>query len=457
MKMQIFIMLLSCVGVFFLSGCGVLDSVNQVPDVSQFQNNSFYAEILVTVELMKIPIILVAFMSLVIGWKIGRVGLAINAFVIAAILIYTYLGRIDFISEVNIKLGITIVSAIFTGILAYFLYNLMALIVGGIIGSILMNGAWFQAVEQVPPIILVFITTFVSALVMFMVFRLFLVAFSAIIGTVILMIAIPFGTFWVIPVAGFGILCQMVIAFLIKDDIFRNMKGDFAAALREAFGDVLGSFGVLRDRQKEDREAKLGQNSPKLSPESSASKRQPASQSSYPSRPTNQPQSRYTPQQPAQPYTSASAASQSPQPKPQSYPANASQQPSQMSVQHHNPGRGQTPSASTEVNLQRPTSFRPENFYFQLSTGATYSLPVIGSHLTVGRSPEASISVHDMSVSGIHLIIAIQEDGILVWDNQTTNGSLFNAQPLTGSAIFTPADTVKIGDLILRLLYRNFL
>lgn len=434
MNKRFFILLLSCTAVLFLSACAVPDSFDSVPDVTQIQNEPFYAEMLVTVELLKIPIIVVAFMSLVVGWKIGRLGLALNGFLIAGILIYTYLGRLDFIPDENVKLGITIAGAIFSGILAYFMYNLMALIIGGVIGTMLVNGAWFQVADQVPPVILVFVTTFVSALVMFLVFRLFLVAFSAIIGAVILMIAFPFGTFWVIPVAGVGIVCQMVIAVLIKDDIFENMKGDFGAALRQAFGDVLGPFGVLFERQKEERESKLVQKSTKSSPELREAKRQPAQQPSY-----QAPRQSYQPEQPAQ------------QPNQAQHPYRAPYIPRQ---QNELP-KGQSPIVPTEINVQRVTSFRPENFHLQLSTGEAFSLPLVGSQMTVGRSPEASITVNDLQVSGKHLIIAIKSDGVLVWDNNSTNGSFFNGEALTGSLLLTPVDVVQLGDVTLRLMHRT--
>lgn len=471
MNKRFFILLLSCTAVLFLSACGTLESFDQVPDVTQIQNDPFYAEMLVTVELVKIPLMVVAFLSLAVGWKIGRIGLAINGFVIAGVLIYTYLGRLDFIPDENWKLGITITGAILSGVLAYFLYNLMALIIGGIIGTMLMNGAWFQVAEQVPPVILVFITTFISALVMFLVFRLFLVAFSAIIGAVILMIAVPFGTFWVIPVAIFGIVCQMVIAVIIKDDIFENMKGDFGAALREAFGDVLGPFGVLFDRQKEERDSKVERKATKSSPEPRAEKPQPSPQPSYQApRQTYQPQQPYqAPRQPSQtqqpgyqsqqqPYQPQRPANQGQQTYQRQQPSNPAPQqpyrPPQTPIQANIPSQGQPPIAPTEVNLQQVTAFRPENFYLQLSTGEAFSLPAIGSQMTVGRSPDATITVNDLQVSGTHIYINIQADGVLLWDNNSTNGSFYNGIALTGSVLLKPADVIQLGDVTLRLVHR---
>jgi pSer/pThr/pTyr-binding forkhead associated (FHA) protein len=78
--------------------------------------------------------------------------------------------------------------------------------------------------------------------------------------------------------------------------------------------------------------------------------------------------------------------------------------------------------------------------------------PLEGTQITVGRSPDNIIVVNDAQVSGHHLIFAIQPEGVVVWDNNSTNGSYFNGQPLQGSQRLTPDDVLQIGEVTLRLV-----
>ncbi|HLA42623.1 MAG TPA: DUF4203 domain-containing protein, partial [Aggregatilineales bacterium] len=211
-----------------------------------------------TVAKVQIPVMFIGLVNLLGGWKLKRLGLAINGFVIGGLLIYTYLNnnpdivQTDLLQDENTLLGISVVGGVLAGILAFFLYNLMALLIGGAIGTTLMGGAWLQVAENVPPQVLVFITTFISAMLMFVIFRLFLVAFSAVIGAALLMLAVPFETLWVIPVAAAGTLIQTGMAWWIGDDIFSNLRGDLRVAVGESFGEILGPFGLLRERQREE-------------------------------------------------------------------------------------------------------------------------------------------------------------------------------------------------------------
>ncbi|GAB5491912.1 MAG: hypothetical protein Phog2KO_21270 [Phototrophicaceae bacterium] len=437
MNKRFLLLFLLCTTVVFLGACQGLDSFGTVPDVSALQDEPFYSELQATVAKLQIPVILIALLSLALGWKIGRFGLAINGFVIGGVVLYTYLGGVEFVSNENFRIGLSIAVAVVSGLLAYYLYNLMALIIGGIIGSMLMNGAWLQVADKVPPQILVFISTFVSALVMFLVFRLFLVAFSAIIGAAILMIAIPFDFLWVFPVAGLGIAIQVVIAFLIKDDIFQNMKGDFRAALGQAFGDVLGPFGVLFEHQKE------AQKPAKVAPEPSSSSRQADKKVSKVDR--NQVPQQRTYQAPQQQRTYQAPQQQQPYQAPSQQPYQA---PPQQSYQA--PKAPLPPTPATEVNMQRATVFRPENFYIQVSTGQNF--PLTGSKITVGRNPDNVIVLNDREVSSYHLMISIQADGVVVWDNSSTNGTLFNGVALLGSLYLRPGDVLQVGATTLRLL-----
>jgi pSer/pThr/pTyr-binding forkhead associated (FHA) protein len=93
--------------------------------------------------------------------------------------------------------------------------------------------------------------------------------------------------------------------------------------------------------------------------------------------------------------------------------------------------------------------FRPENFYIQVSTGQNF--PLLGSEITVGRNPDNVIVLDDTQVSGYHLMLSIQAEGVLAWDNSTTNGTLFNGAALVGSVRLSTKDVLQVGSVILQL------
>lgn len=458
------------VAALVLGACQQIEAVSQTADFSQIESAEFYGALQATIVQVQIPVLIVGLISLVVGWKLGRFGLALNAVVIGGLMLYTYLADGALVTDENFRLGLSIVGAIIIGLLAYFLYNLMALIVGGAIGSFLMNGAWLQISDNVPPMLLVFATTFVSALVMFLVFRMFLVAFSAVIGAAILMLAVPYPTLWVIPVAVVGTVIQMVLAFMLKDDIFQNIRGDFGAAFRQAFGEVLGPVGTLRDYQKgkgektvpEPRQAK---------PQAKAAPKPAAQQQSYQAPKPAAPQQPYTyggsaqaPQQPyqapkpaapQQPYTyggSAQAPKPATPPQQQSFPPQQSYQP-QPAQQKPVVPTPANPPVSIPPTQANPV-FRPENYQIVLSTGQSF--PLVGSQLTVGRQADNTIVVSDPQVSGYHLMLSIQAEGVVVWDNNTTNGSFLNGQALTGAYRLTTNDVLQVGSISLRLVRTDF-
>jgi hypothetical protein len=438
--------------VLLLGACTQINTLSENPIVPDITNAAFYVALQTTVASIQIPVMVIGALTLIIGWKLGRFGLAINAAIIGGLILYTLLNSSGWIPTAVIMLGLSVVGGVIIGLLAYFLYNLMALIIGGAIGMMLMNGAWWQMAANVPPMILVFITTFVSALVMFVVFRLFLVAFSAVIGAVILMLAVPFPTLWVIPVAIAGMLIQTVIAFFIHDDIFQNLRGDFGAALSEAFGEVLGPFGVLRERQQSNKsnEKPVRQQSNKPAPEPRPVARQQPEvkpvQPQYPAqvqRPAPQPD--YKPPHPA--------------PQPEYKPSQPPAQPTYRPAQPQPPQTSSTiapqnkPIAQPTPNPQPPVPFRPDDFLLTLPNGQGIPL-VIGAQFTIGRNPDSSIVINDAQISGTHTIVSIQADSVLVWDNNSTNGTYLNGVLLTGSHRLTPTDVLQVGSVVLRLTRR---
>ncbi|MFP4323961.1 MAG: DUF4203 domain-containing protein [Anaerolineales bacterium] len=295
-----------------LGGCDTLDEIRTDPRVTQIEDAEFYNALQDTVVDVQLPILVLGLVNLMAGWKLRRIGLVINGFAIGGLMIYTFLLNADLGADDNVLVAAGLAGGIIIGILAFFLYNLMALVIGGLIGTTLMGGAWLQVAENVPPQVLVFATTFISAMVMFVVFRLFLVAFSAVIGAGLLMLGVPFEPVWAIPVAILGVLIQTGIAWSIKDDIFDNLRGDLGAAVLESFAEILGPAMLLRERQRGDsapvyrggpssRSAQAAEPKPKSPPKPSQQKPTPKPTSAKPATPRPQaPPASYNP--PAQGY-----------------------------------------------------------------------------------------------------------------------------------------------------------
>jgi|GEM_PF-2806116 len=480
------------------------------------EQEQLYGDFKQTVAEVQIPVIGIGLLNLLAGWRLKRMGLVMNGFVVGGLLFYTFLNTTDLVTieDTNIILGASLLVGLIAGVATFFLYNLMALLIGGAIGTTLMGGAWLQVADNVPPQLLVFATTFISAMVMFVVFRLFLVAFSAIIGAVLLMIAVPYGAFGVVPVAAVGILVQTGIAWWFNDDIFSNLRGDLGAAVGESFAEVLGPMGVLRERQKstsntakaagaagvgaagfwgsrsgnkEDKpSAQRAEPVPRQAAQPPAyqqrpqqpqspqqpyyqqppaqQQRPPAPPPAYQQHPPQQAQQQYVPQQPqspAQGYQPPPVAYSPPpaQQRPAASPPRQQQQaPAQQPIQSSPPPQQPTasppPVAPSDAFQTLPSfKFDANNVVLQVSDGQEFSL--VGSQMRVGRKPENEIVIDDPEVSGSHLIISIQPEGVVVWDDGSTNGTFLNGEPLVQSHRLTPQDEIRLGNTTFKLAYKT--
>src|SRR5689334_6838369 len=83
-------------------------------------------------------------------------------------------------------------------------------------------------------------------------------------------------------------------------------------------------------------------------------------------------------------------------------------------------------------------------------TGARYALAA-GRTLVVGRSPQASLSFpEDNFMSGSHFSLATAEDGVLLRDLKSSNGTFINGRRLTEAKIKL-GDVISAGSLEFRL------
>ena len=77
-------------------------------------------------------------------------------------------------------------------------------------------------------------------------------------------------------------------------------------------------------------------------------------------------------------------------------------------------------------------------------TGETVSHHIVEESYTIGRGPENSIRLDDISVSGRHAEIAVVEENCYLKDLGSTNGTVVNGQPVTEVQL-RDGDRVRFG------------
>ncbi|MDY0341098.1 MAG: FHA domain-containing protein [Coriobacteriia bacterium] len=72
------------------------------------------------------------------------------------------------------------------------------------------------------------------------------------------------------------------------------------------------------------------------------------------------------------------------------------------------------------------------------------SIPLTGP-VVIGRSPDADLVIADDFVSTTHARVSITEDGPVLEDLQSTNGTLLNAQPVRRTMPLGNGDAIELG------------
>lgn len=65
--------------------------------------------------------------------------------------------------------------------------------------------------------------------------------------------------------------------------------------------------------------------------------------------------------------------------------------------------------------------------------------------LTIGRSPEAELTVEDDFASGIHARVYSRRGSYWLEDMGSTNGTFLNMSPVDGEARLSPGDRIRVG------------
>lgn len=81
--------------------------------------------------------------------------------------------------------------------------------------------------------------------------------------------------------------------------------------------------------------------------------------------------------------------------------------------------------------------------------GETYLLDKSRSTI-IGRSPSSTIYIRDKHISRVHCQVTVTDEGCVITDLQSTNGTYLNGSKIT-SQPFNPGDEARIGITNFRL------
>jgi len=93
-------------------------------------------------------------------------------------------------------------------------------------------------------------------------------------------------------------------------------------------------------------------------------------------------------------------------------------------------------------------------FRFVMRSGPTVgrTFPLEEGEISIGREPSNMISINDAEVSRKHARLLWREEGHLLEDFGSTNGSFVNGQRLSGSTMLKTGDLIALGENVV-LLY----
>ena len=86
--------------------------------------------------------------------------------------------------------------------------------------------------------------------------------------------------------------------------------------------------------------------------------------------------------------------------------------------------------------------------YLKLDNVVLREYPLADIAITIGRLADNTIQVDNLSVSGHHARIEKENDGYVLYDENSTNGTYVNGQKVA-RAVLVPGDTIHVGRHIL--------
>ncbi|MHB1460533.1 MAG: FHA domain-containing protein [Armatimonadota bacterium] len=113
----------------------------------------------------------------------------------------------------------------------------------------------------------------------------------------------------------------------------------------------------------------------------------------------------------------------------------------------------QESAASSEVTAPQTEDVKPPRWLFCEASGTT-SVKLSPGEAFVGRRPECQVRLNDPYASGRHLRLVLTDDQATVEELGSTNGTLFNGQPLLPGTIqdVNLGDQIQIGTVVYSLV-----
>jgi len=102
------------------------------------------------------------------------------------------------------------------------------------------------------------------------------------------------------------------------------------------------------------------------------------------------------------------------------------------------------PPAASPKRRGRAARRLPTTLRLTAGTIAGASLP-LGDTILIGRSPDATLDLHDQYMSTRHAVITRTGSGFVLEDLGSTNGTFVNERRITTPTPITPSDTIRIG------------
>lgn len=82
-----------------------------------------------------------------------------------------------------------------------------------------------------------------------------------------------------------------------------------------------------------------------------------------------------------------------------------------------------------------------------LQVGSAFLLPV-GERVLVGRAAESEVVLSDTFVSSNHARVIAEEEGLVVEDLGSTNGTVVGGREVVGPVLVASGETIAIGDTV---------
>jgi pSer/pThr/pTyr-binding forkhead associated (FHA) protein len=100
---------------------------------------------------------------------------------------------------------------------------------------------------------------------------------------------------------------------------------------------------------------------------------------------------------------------------------------------------------------------QPDQWHLLLyaDTDKPQTTSLAAAKVRIGREADNDIVLDDVQVSRYHLVLTRQDEQLFVEDLNTANGTLVNGEPLTEPSPLQPGDTIKIGQVTIRVERRS--